>query len=732
MPALSDCLPGVLVTVLGKGFMYLAESTAPQVNTGMLEAAERMSIGDGVNVFVSRDTALDPAFRRYLDQLDPRARATHVVTVLDPETRLPVTDAGTLREIAAGLDLPVSTVEPIAGEDVVPVDVTGRVTALEAAGYRVLPPSATAQRVALLDAVGLPGTPSTIGEGLDRLAGWHERVAVTRAQLGFPANPVQIAHAGPGAHATTYALGAYVARYGQFGAFDPLTSTEALTVDRVASAIGGTLTPVRPAALESLLRHSPGSSALVTGTAVGTSTEQVFWLTSDENGALTWHDPRAAGTAQVFDIDGGADWRTAVLERDDARAMLVGPDGMPVALPEATGPVAVRPLHHEVTYVGPWPRENLTRYGLDSVDFEGMPVVAVDVREQSGEGRPLDREQFVKIRARLERYYLNNVRPTIVSTRQHDEIEQLARTYDATVVQQVMQGGIDARSGWQVIRPDAAPRTFDGAVVTREMLVAADLSLTTAREALPPVLVEFLTQDSYQQAADYFAEHADQLRDPAVLTAARDVTARFPGDFRLRGLDLALRVAARAPVADGGEPIEPTLVSLFHDEQPWPKGRSLDARLVFDYLISATGWLGELETEPGTERPKTHGTRMAWDTLLFQGMLDGYVDPSDAVTLARAVGESYGEQAARAAARAEEVAQAHASIFEAVKLLLDPNRVAGSDTWRRVLSVNCLTGADRVPWHFRFKELLASNRLKEMPGVAQDIKELTSEILTCH
>ncbi|MGV9210243.1 hypothetical protein ACTFTM_00090 [Micromonospora sp. RB23] len=722
----------MLVSVLGKGFIYQPASIDPQINADLLETANGMTVSPGVTFFVTRDSALDPALLRYLDQLDPRARASYTVTVLDPETLSPVTDPETLRSIAAGLDLPVATVAPIAGADVVPVEAVGHVTALEAAGYRVLPPSAAAQRAALLDAVSLPGTPSSIREGMERLAAWHERAALTRTQLGLGVSPGDLTHAGPAAHATTYALGAYAARYGGTDAFDLLTSTEPPTANRVASAIGGTLTPVRPAALQSLLRRSPGSAALVTGTAVGTSTEQVFWLTSDENGALTWHDPRAVGATQVFDIDGGTDWRTAVLERDDARAMLVGPDGVPVALPEATGPVAVRPLHHEVTYVGPWPQENLSRYGLNSVDFEGMPVIAVDVRVQSGEGRPLDREQFNSIRASLERYYLNNVRPTIVGTRQHDEIERLARTYDAAVVQQVMQGGIDARSGWQVLRPDAAPRTFDGATVTRDMLDAADLSGMTARAPLPPVLVDFLTQNSYQQAAEHFADHADQLRDPGVLTAARDLTARFPEDLRLRGLDLALRVAARAPVVVGGQPIEPTLVSLFHDGQPWPAGRSLDSRFVFDYLTSSTGWLGELETGPGAHPPKTHGTRMAWDTLLFQGMLDGAVDATDAVTLVRAVGESYEERATRAAAGAKEFAQAHASIFEAVKLLLDPDRVAGSDAWRRVLSVECLTGADRVPWHFRFKELLASDRLNGMPGVADEIKELTHEILTCH
>ncbi|MFE9191934.1 hypothetical protein ACFYL6_20220 [Micromonospora sp. NPDC007208] len=731
MPALSDCLPGVLVTVFPKGFMYLADSAAPQVNAGMLETAERMSVPDGVNVFVSRDTALDPAFRRYLDQLDPRARATHVVTVLDPETLQPVTDPETLRSVAAGLDLPVSTVEPIAGEDIVPVDVAGRVTALEMAGYRVLPPNAMAQRAALLDAVSLSGTPSSIQEGLERLTGWHERVALTRTQLGLPTNPGDLAHTGPGEHATTYALGAYVARYGGDGVFDLLTSTEPLTSNRVATAIGGTLTSVRPTTLASVLSRSPGSSALVTGTAVGASTEQVFWLTSDENGTLTWHDPRAAVGTQVFDIDGGNDWRTAVLERDDARAMLVGPDGIPVALPEP-GPAVVGPRNHEVTYVGDWPPKNLDRYGLNSVDFEGMPVIAVDVRVHPGEGRPLDPKQFVEIRSRLERYYLNNVRPTVVATRQHEEIENLARTFEAAVVQQVVQVGIEGRPGWQVIRPDAVPRTFDGAAVTRAMLDVADLSSMTAREPLPPVLAEFLSHDSYQQAADHLTDHADQLRDPAVLTAARDLADRFPEDRRLQGLELALRVAARAPLLAGAEPVEPALVQIFDEQPSWPTGRPVDARFVFDYLTASTQWQGELAPSTGTQTRETHTNRMTWDSLLFQGMLDSAIDPAEAIALVRAVGESNKQRADRAADGGKEVAQAHASIFEAVKLLLSGDRVAGSNDWREVLSVECLTGADRVPWHFRFKQLLDSKRLDGTPGLADEIRGLTAQILTCH
>jgi hypothetical protein len=745
MPALSECLPGVLVTVLGKGFMYQAHATDQEINKGMLEAAERMSVGGGVNVFVSRDTALDPAFRRYLDQLDPRARATHVVTVLDPATSLAVSDPETLRSVAAGLDLPVSTVEPIAGEDVVPVDVTGRVTALEAAGYRILPPSAVAQRAALLDAVRLSEAPSSIQEGLERLAGWHEKVGRTRTDLGL-ASPEEVAHTGPGIHATTYALGAYVARYGQspasasrygqspasasrYGqspAFAPLTSTEPLMVDSVASAIGGDLTPVSPAVLAHLLHDAPGSSALVTGTAAGTTTEQVFWLTSDENGALAWHDPRAADATQLFSMDGGNDWRTAVLEREDARAMLVGPDGVPVALPEP-GEAVVGPRHHEVTYVGPWPQTNLSKYGLDSVDITGLPIVAVDVRYQSGEGLPLDREQFVEIRATLQRYYLNNVRPMVIATRQHHEIEQLAQTYEATVVQHKVQPGIDDRSEWQVIRPGEASKTFDVPVVTAEILNAASLPGTTAREPLPPVLVEFLTQGSYQQAAEHLAANADQLRDPAVLTAAEGLAANFPGDLRLQGLDLALRVAAREPIVNGA-PIEPTDLSLFHSKQPWPAGRSLDARFVFDYLTSSTGW----RKSESTSDDQVHGNRMTWDTLLLQGMLDGLVDPTDAVTLVHAVGESYDERAAWAAAKGKEVAQAHASIFDAVKLLLSNDWVAGSDGWRQVLSsVNCLSGADRVPWHFRLQRLLKSGRFAETSKLADDFRALINEIMLC-
>ncbi|MGC4856316.1 hypothetical protein ACLQ24_23780 [Micromonospora sp. DT4] len=753
----------MLVSVLGKGFMYQPTSSGSQVNADLLETANGLSVPQGVTVFVSRGSAFDPALLRYLNQLDPRVRAGYTVMVLDPEKRSPVTDVTALREVAAGLDLPVYAAAPVEGADVVPVDHAGFVTPEASAGYyRILPPSAVAQRSALLDAVRLPGTPSSIQEGLDRLARWHEQVTVTRTQLGLGTNPGDLAHTEPGTHATTYALAAHAARYGGARAFDALTTTEPLTANQVASALGGTLTPVGPAALADGLRRSPGSSALVTGKVTGTSIEQIFWLTSDENGELAWHDPRAAVGAQVFDIDGGNDWRTAVLERDDARAMLVGPDGMPVALPEAVGPAVVGPLNHEVTYVGPWPAKTRDGYRLNPGDLAGMPVIAVDVRVQSGKDRPLDRGQFVEIRSRLERYYLNNVRPTVVATRQHNTIEEFARTYDAAVVQRVMQPGIEDRPGWQVIRPGAAAHTFDGAAVTREMLDAADLSGMTVREPLPPVLVEFLSHESYQQAAQDFAEHADQLREPAVLTAARDLAARFPEDLRLQGLDLALRVAERAPEPAGADPVQPVLMHMFDAQPPWPAGRPVDARFVFDYLTASTRWQDELAPDTGTQPGTTHSNRMAWDSLLFQGMLNGLfqgmpnggIDPTEAVVLARAVGESHMERAARAAVDgAKESAQAHASIFEATKMLLS-NDPAG---WRQVLSVDCLSGADRVPWHFRFKELVESDRFKELVKndrfkelvesdrfkelaesdrlvevLKVEITELTGIILTCH
>ncbi|GAA0587352.1 hypothetical protein GCM10010172_85580 [Paractinoplanes ferrugineus] len=747
MPTTADCLPGTLVSVPGKGFFYLADATDARVNADLLSAAARQDTPGGVTLFVHRDRALDESLIRYLNQLDPRARATTTITVLDPETLGPVTDVPALRHLADRLHLPVLAPGPVDGRDVLPVGPDGQVTAGPAAAHLILPPAVAVQRIALADAVSLADPPPTIAAGLAQMATWERRNAATRAELGLPATPADVIPTGPGAQAVTYAVGQLKARFGNLGSVDVfglLTSTTPGTVEQLVAGLGGTLAPVRPAALAHQLRTHPGSLAMVTGTAPGSADQQVLWLSSAESGNLTWHDPRTTGTP-AFNIDGAQDWRTAVLERDDARVFMLDADRHPVALPEPVTepirdattinpPTSARPLGPGAIAIGPWPQETLDRYGLSALELGGRPVITIDVREVRP--RVLDPVQHNALKHTLERYWLHNVRPTVLATIRNPQVEALVRTYQGGLIQQVPEG-LGGRV-WTATGPGGVPQKFSGPVVTPEMLDAADMAPVDRDrplhdDPLPPVLVTQLSHNSYQEAAEHFVEHGPELRDPSVLSAMDDIADKLPGDARLDAHRLMLDVAARAPYLAGPDPIAPQSRTSFDPEPAWPLDRPVDLRFLLDYLTAADLVPGA----DGTPPPGRYQTRLLWNGLLLQAMLGRALTPAETTILARGVGESDLERATRPPG-APEIARAHASIFEALSAMLDERQPGVTDDRQALLQLaECLTGADRVAWHFLIKDILLPHldqggRLLADPDLVRRITELSAYINFCH
>ncbi|GAB2964941.1 hypothetical protein GCM10027280_62210 [Micromonospora polyrhachis] len=748
--SIADCLEGALHTVLGQGFYHQPAAQPDAVDSHLINVAEELSVPGEVHLFVRQHAARDEMLRRYLDQLDPAVRGELSVVALDNSGNV-VTDTAQLRSMADWLDLPVHAPLTVGHRDgLIPVDQTARQTALPPIAYQVLPSGIAAQRQAALEA--LRDTPpaaananTNVSAAMANVHRWLDRAEAIRTTLGLsPAVDAPLPGARP-THTTMYAVGTYLARFGSTtlpALVDLLHHTE-LTPQQVTEAIGGpdATTSATPTVVANHLLRNPGHAALVT------ASDQLFWLLSDAAGAPHWVDPRSGRTPVVFDVDGAQDWRTAVLERSSTQVLMVDATGRRTELDRSvpqtrtpTAPISLptdaRAGEHGVVLIGAWPPGNQTKYGLSNLDSTNLPVIAVDVRQLR---QSLEPTQLNALRNASLRHFLNNARPIIVSTAANSQVAELAKQFGGALLSRVPT---KLDSEWQLHVPDAGlTTTFADPQLTQAMVeqaAAALAALGPVHEPLPPVLVELLSFNTYDEAGAHFRDNFEKLRDPVVGEAMRVVAARFPQDNPLQVFRLATEISQRAPFLAGATPLEPAVRDSINAEPPLAPNRPIDLTFVFDYLTSR-GLPAQADTQP----VGAHQTRLLWDGLLFQAMLGQQLTRAEAVTLARGVGEVDAERARRVAG-APETSQAHAMIFDALGSLVEKSVkgdlpgdgvVGPRVNWKAQLSIaDCLTGADRVPWHFRIKEVLVPH-FKQL-GVAEDLHEelteIRDEIYFCH
>ncbi|MGW0435751.1 hypothetical protein ACWDV4_24825 [Micromonospora sp. NPDC003197] len=754
--SMADCLEGALRTVLGQGFYHQPAAQPDAVDGLLINVAEGLSVPGELHLFVRQQAPRDEALRRYLDQLDPALRAELSVVALDDSGHL-VTDPAELRSLADWLDLPVhAPVEVKHSDGFVPVDQAARATPLEPIAYQALPTGLAAQRKAATEALREPpaavaDASENVSVGMTQVRQWLDRAAAIRAELGLPPASNVPLSGGRATHTTTYAAGAYLARFGspaKSSLVDLLQHRE-LNPRQVVEAIGGAdtaTTTAAPTVVASHLRRHPGHAALVI------ASDQVFWLMSDATGALHWVDPRSALTPVSFDVDGAQDWRTAVLERNSTQVLMVDASGRRTELDRsvAPAPVPIAPIslptdarsgQHGEVLIGAWPPENQTKHHLSNLDATNLPVIAVDVRHIPGT-QQLEPTQLNALNNASLRHFLNNARPIIVSTAGSAQVTQLAHQFGGALISRVPTNlGFE----WQLHVPAVGhTETLAGPQLTQAMIDRAGAALAALEpvlpKPLPPVLVELLSVNTYDEARAHFRDNFEKFRDPAVGEAMRDLTAKFPQNDLLQVFRLAIEIGQRAPFLAGETPLEPTVRNSLDPEQPLPAGRPIDLTFVFDYLSARSLPPAQPDAPPLGD----HQTRQLWDGLLLQAMLGQQLSRAQAVVLARGVGEMDAERALRVA-NAPETARAHASIFDTIGALLKIGQarrtslvdgvVRPEADWRSLLSIaNCLTGADRVPWHYRFRDVLEPHltQVGITEQLSNELAEIRDLIYVCH
>lgn len=99
---------------------------------------------------------------------------------------------------------------------------------------------------------------------------------------------------------------------------------------------------------------------------------------------------------------------------------------------------------------------------------------------------------------------------------------------------------------------------------------------------------------------------------------------------------------------------------------------------------------------------------------------------ADARAVVGAKGELEEERAARRPHQPE-IFRAHAAVVEAIAKII---AVGGVDAnWRELIkAADCLTGTDRLAWHFIFRHVIAPSSEPERAA----IKRMQEYLVTCH
>ncbi|MCI4061382.1 hypothetical protein MRQ36_01840 [Micromonospora sp. R77] len=766
-----ECLGGTLQSVPGRGFYFQAGLTGGDlVDEALRSTAQDIPVPSQVAMFLRTD--IEPAhrdgLRSYLENLDSAARAIITLVALSPLGVL--VDATRLREFADRYDLPVYAPASMRGEEsFVAVDATGTETAAEPAAHLVLPRNAMAQRTAL----------ERLSAALERSAAdpaaqaeqWLSIVGDLQAELGVEPAPTadQDAYRGREEHATTYAIGTYISLFHR--APDQLTDlrtrTRPLGVGETFDVIGARPAMVEPQRTIDFLRTHPGAAALVSGLSFSSPTRQLLWLTSGGDGALSWADPRA-GERVPFSVDSSADWRTSVLYGEETVTAVFDSNGEPTALPDVPAeiltsvppapligvpPGAIARPRDGMVLIGDWPESAQKRLGLDRIDVTGLPVVALDVQELRTE-RTLDPGQRNVLGTTLQRLQAAGARPIVIASARSDVVEAIVQRHRGTLMQVIPKNldfTIEVRTGSTVSRTSGP---LDQQAVNDAAAPGQDRPLP-----VPPVVRGLLNTDTWEQARDYVQANLAELTTRSAVDGLREMreattepeqndlpgTAELaPSDRRLRAFEVIAAIGTNVGFRAGETALEPTARLTMTTEPPIAFDRSVDLTFVFDYLTARS--LPPIAND--SHVPGPYQTRLLWDGLLFQAMLDRKIAPQQAVVLRDAADQSPADTA-RITIGELPTGHAHALIFDAVSRLLEryfpefaTNAGRGAD-WetvrehlRAVLTETCLTGEDRVPWHFRLEKVFLPLAESLMPEPKVELltrtADLKREINFCH
>ncbi|NYH41997.1 hypothetical protein HNR22_001724 [Micromonospora jinlongensis] len=741
MGVLADCLEAI--STEGPGvFRYKdAASDSVVVDDRVYDLARKM-VAPGTTALLVPDSASNSTnLRAYLHGLV----ATDVRVVVVPfssRTSGPL-DLDSALRLQDTLGVELALPGDVAQEGV-PPGLQDRLTSLEstaelartgehASAYRLLPETLAANLRQLAE-LTTARQPVSVGELVSNSAAGGRR---TTGGAGFVAGDL---------------LPLAAVYYATFGDLPGLSLAELRALARPLSrrrlnhALGQTPVPMPLANVLQEFNSGRAVAALVHAPA-GSPTPGSFWMVKGDDGQLRWETGTEPAVPVV--LDGAVDRRTAVLEDPRSEIVVVGSDGVPYP-PE---------LPAEPTWA-PWVSTNARRIGKNTIllgpdssstaideivtvlnHHDGL-IALVDVRRgaPSRHGTTLDALIAESLHRTLAK---NPAISVVVATERNDELEFIvAEQHGRSSVQPTMVG---FEKFWDVQGAGSAHREryrslTDGALARAEALAAPPKSGPS------DLVAEFINQPTWKDVESYLQEHADDLLTGDVVQELADLESASVANgerisryddtqirdspfFREDRVLAAFRVlikqemlARKDPELVGKRPLEPQRRWLTDPVEPHTQ--TADSSLFLGYLTSRP-----LDEARLGEKVGDYEGGLLWLRELLQAMSNAEatkVSLADLVAVVRAKGELEEERAARRPGQAE-IFRAHAAIVEAILDIVGGKGDAGR--WlERLNATDCLTGADRVFWHFVLRDII----MPAFPEHKAELERMQNRINACY
>ncbi|WP_088949077.1 hypothetical protein [Micromonospora zamorensis] len=721
-------------------FLYQgAGSDSMQPNAQVYDLAARTMVADGVALLVPDSAFKSPTLRAYLrDVVAGDGRLVVVPFGQEDSGLLPLESAVRAQDmVGIVIGVPGSAVQggvPTGlGARLVPVESTAELgtPARSAAAYRLLPEALVANRRKLAELARADQQPSVTklvsysATGGSRTAGGDDFAAGDLSPLA----------------------GVYHARFGDLPNLplaQLLVSTSPLSRPHLTDALG---LHSMPMPLANVLREfeSGRAAAALVHAPSDSPTPGSFWVVKDDAGQLLW----ASGTEPVAPVvlDGAVDPRVAVLEHPYSEFVVVAPDGSPYrpelpAEPTWTPRVSANARRTGNTILlGPDRPSAVSEEIMAALERYDGPSILVNVRRgaRSGHGSTLDKLIAESLHHTLAK---NPAITLVVATESNDELKFIvADQHGRSSVQPTMKG---FERVWDV---QGARSPHGETYPSLTPAFGRALALADPPKAVPSELVaNLITQPTWVAAEEYLKQFSADLVNRQVageltgLESASVANGERPSrsgngkikdspfyrpDRTLPAFRVLIEQELRAqgdPKPDGGPPLEPQHARI--TEPIEPHTRTADSSLSLGYLTARGLDAAHLGEEVGD-----YMTGLLWLRELMRAATD--VDKTkfslaDARAVVGAKGELEEERAARRPHQPE-IFRAHAAVVEAIAKII---AVGGVDAnWRELIkAADCLTGTDRLAWHFIFRHVIAPSSEPERAA----IKRMQEYLVTCH
>ncbi|MEU7919288.1 hypothetical protein [Micromonospora zamorensis] len=739
MKVLADCAEWFTMAGLGVFVYQDADSESRVIDSRVYELARQTTVPGGVAMLIPDNPT--ESLRAYLRDL-VAADGRLVVVPFSAKTFGLLDLAGTVAvqdRLGIVMGVPGSAVQggvPTVREArLVPIESTEKLgtTGRSATAYRLLPEALVANRQKLGQLARASQPPSAARLVSYSAAGGSP----TASGDGFVAGDL------------SPLAGVYYATFGDLPKL-PLTellaSTSPLSRQGLNGALGLDSMPMPRANVLRELQSGRAAAALV-HPPVKAGTPGSFWVVRDDAGRLGW----ATGTQPVATVvlDGAVDGRAASLEDPHSEFVVVAPNGLPYrpelpAEPTWTPRLSANARKRGNTILlGPDSSSPATEKIMAELDGHDGLIVLVNVRRGARvrHGSTLDELTANSLHHLLQQ---NPAISVVVATEENDQLKSIVINQHGRSSVQPMMIGFE--KFWAVEGPKSSyPEQYRS--LTKGALVRAAAVADEPKAGPSELVAGLITQPTWKGVESYLEQHRSELLTHEVVGELTGLEQESVVDgerwsrygigkvkdspfYRPNWTLPALRVlieqglrAKQDPELGDKRPTEPQRAQLMDAIEPYT--RPIDPSVLFlGYLTSRRLDPARLGSRVGDYYTGLMWLREVLETARNPGVTK--VGLADVLAVVRAKGELEEERAARRPGQPE-IFRAHAAM---VKVLADFEGVgrAPADWRERLKVIDCLTGTDRLLWHFVIKNLF----IPMFPEARAELESIRDFMVACH